>query len=59
MRETSQSLAQSVFQQLSDQLGYTDPHLSRGVRSPMAVPVPLHGGQPVPQQQPEQVLILR
>ena len=60
MRETSQSLAQSVFQQLSDQLGYTDPHLSRGVRAPMAVPVPLHGGQPVPQQQqPEQVLILR
>jgi hypothetical protein len=30
------------------------------VRAPMAVPVPLHGGQPVPQQQqPEQVLILR
>ena len=60
MRETSQSLAQSVFQQLSDQLGYSDARLSRGVR-PEPPPMP-RGGQPYPQQAPqpqEQVIILR
>lgn len=59
MRETSQSLAQSVYQQLADQLGYSDPGMARGVRQNM--PVPVQGGQPiyVPAQPPEQVLILR
>ena len=58
MRETSQSLAQSVYEQLTDQLGYTDPNLARGVRQP----APMHGGQPMPMQQqppPDQVIILR
>ena len=65
MRETSQSLAQSVYEQLTDQLGYSDPNLSRGVRQqqmPMPMPMPMQGGQPQyapAQQQPEQVLILR
>ena len=67
MRETSQSLAQSVFQQLSDQLGYSDAGLARGVRPTVVVPLPGNAYQPQqqqqqqqsPQQQPEQVLILR
>ncbi|WP_245606857.1 hypothetical protein [Simplicispira psychrophila] len=62
MRETSQSLAQSVYQQLTDQLGYSDPNLSRGVRQQqMPMPMPLQGGQPsyAPAPQPEQVIILR
>lgn len=62
MRETSQSLAQSVFQQLSDQLGYSDAGLARGVRPTVVVPMPgnvYQPQQPFPQQQPEQVLILR
>lgn len=59
MRETSQSLAQSVYEQLADQLGYSDAGLARGVRPNM--PVPVHGGQPtyVPAQPLEQVIILR
>ena len=62
MRETSQSLAQSVFQQLSDQLGYSDAGLARGVRPVLVAPMPGNVYQPQqqpPQQQPEQVLILR
>jgi hypothetical protein len=69
MRETSQSLAQDVYQQLVTQLGYSDSQLSRGVRpqgmAPMPVPaeaygVPAPAPMPAPQpQQPEQVLILR
>ena len=61
MRETSQSLAQSVYEQLTDQLGYSDPNLSRGVRQ-QQMPMPMQGGQPQyapAQQPPEQVLILR
>ncbi|MCW5220992.1 hypothetical protein [Verminephrobacter aporrectodeae] len=65
MRETSLSLAQSVYQQLATQLGYTDAHLARGLRPPPAVPP--QAGQPMPQpvesapppQAPEQVLILK
>ena len=62
IRETSQSLAQDVYLQLANQLGYTDAHLSRGVRPPQPMGYPAGGGQaqpvPVPQQ-PEQVLILK
>lgn len=62
MRETSQSLAQSVYEQLTDQLGYTDQNLSRGVRQ-QQMPMPMQGGgQPhyaPAQQPPDQVLILR
>ena len=63
MKETSLSLAQDVYQQLTQQLGFTDANLSRGVRPE---PPPMQGGQPYPQQpqpvapQPqEQVIILR
>ena len=64
IRETSQSLAQSVFQQLSDQLGYSDAGLARGVRPVLVAPMPGNVYQPQQQppqqqQQPEQVLILR
>lgn len=59
--ETSRSLAQSVYEQLAGQLGYTDAHLARGVRPPPPPVVYQGGGQPpmpVPQQ-PDQVLILK
>lgn len=62
MRETSQSLALSVYEQFADQLGFSDPNMARGVRSDVQV-VP---GQALPpmqrgqQAQPaDQVLILR
>jgi hypothetical protein len=58
MRETSQSLAMSVYEQLAGQLGYSDPGMARGVRPGMQV-VP---GQPIPappQQAPDSVMILR
>lgn len=57
MRETSQSLAMSVYEQLTDQLGYSDPNMARGVRQPM----PAMPGQPqvMPAPQPEQVIILK
>ena len=62
LRAPSQSLAQDVYLQLANQLGYTDAHLSRGVRPPQPMGYPAGGGQaqpvPVPQQ-PEQVLILK
>lgn len=62
MRETSQSLAQSVYDQFASQLGYTDPNLSRGVRPGVqmlpgqAMPGMPHG-QPSPPA--DQVMILR
>lgn len=63
MRETSQTLAQSVYEQLVGQLGLTDRRMSQGVRSGVEVPsnqqmMPQTMGQPV-QRVPEQVLILR
>ena len=61
MRETSLSLAQDVYQQLTQQLGLSDPNLARGVR-PEGAGGHIHG-QPMPvqqpQPQPEQVLILK
>ncbi len=58
--ETSRSLAQSVYEQLAGQLGYTDAHLARGVRPPPPPVVYQGGGQPMPvPQQPDQVLILK
>lgn len=58
--ETSRSLAQSVYEQLAGQLGYTDAHLARGVRPPSPPVVYQGGGQPMPvPQQPDQVLILK
>lgn len=59
MRETSQSLAQDVYEQFSSQLGYSDPKMARGVRSGQPY-VPGQNRQPAPQVQPaEQVMILR
>ena len=63
MRETSQSLAQNVYEQLVSQLGYSDPNMARGVRPGVQVvpgqPVPMMPmGQPQPQPA-EQVMILR
>jgi hypothetical protein len=57
MRETSQSLAMSVYEQLVDQLGYSDPNMARGVRQPM----PGMPGQPqvIQPAQPETVIILK
>jgi hypothetical protein len=58
--ETSRSLAQSVYEQLAGQLGYTDAHLARGVRPSPPPVVYQGGGQPMPvPQQPDQVLILK
>ena len=63
MRETSQSLAQNVYEQIASQLGYSDPNMARGIRTGVQV-VPgqamplLQQGQP--QGQPaDQVMILR
>ena len=59
MRETSQSLAQDVYEQFSSQLGYSDPKMARGVRSGQPY-VPGQSHQPAQQVQPaDQVLILR
>ncbi len=59
MRETSQSLAQDVYEQFSSQLGYSDPKMARGVRSGQPY-VPGQNRQPAQQVQPaEQVMILR
>ena len=59
MRETSQTLALSVYEQLVSQLDYSDPNMARGVRPGVQV-VP---GQPMPgmpaAQPTEQVMILR
>lgn len=59
MRETSQSLAVSVYDQLIAQLGFSDRHMSQGVRSGGgAVPAQQLQLQPVPRL-PDQVTILR
>lgn len=62
MRETSQSLALNVYEQIVSQLGYSDPNMARGVRPGVQV-VP---GQPMPAmqqgqqgQQGDQVMILK
>ncbi len=59
MRETSQSLAQNVYEQLMSQLGYSDPNMARG--HPRGQP--MQPGQVMPAVQPmqpaEQVIILR
>lgn len=57
MRETSQSLAANVYEQLVDQLGYSDPNMARGVRQPMMQGQPMPLQQPM--QQPPQAIILR
>jgi len=44
MRETSLSLAQSVYEQVVSQLALSDPAMARGVRATAA---PTRGGQPV------------
>ncbi|NMM14280.1 MAG: hypothetical protein HHJ17_12220 [Rhodoferax sp.] len=62
MRETSQSLALNVYEQIVSQLGYSDPNLARGVRSGVQM-VPgqamsgMSQGQPAPQA--DQVMILK
>ncbi len=62
MRETSQSLALNVYEQITSQLVYSDPNMARGIRSGVEV-VP---GQDMPVtpngqnvQQADQVMILR
>lgn len=62
MRETSQSLALSVYEQMVSQLGYSDPNMARGVRPNVQVvpgqPMPaMQQGQPM--QPADQVMILR
>nr|WP_315231998.1 hypothetical protein [uncultured Albidiferax sp.] len=55
MRETSQTLAGSVYEQLTDQLGYSDPNMARGVRQPMQVqPMQV---QPQVQPQPQAIIL--
>ena len=62
MRETSQSLALNVYEQLTSQLGYSDPNMARGVRHGVQVvpgqPVPMAPGMPA-QQPGDQVLIIK
>lgn len=62
MRETSQSLALNVYEQLTSQLDYSDPNMARGVRPGVQV-VPgqamTHRPQGQPAQQADQVMILR
>lgn len=62
MRETSQSLALSVYEELTSQLGYSDPKMVRGIRSgAQAVPGQTMSAQPSGQTTPtaDQVLILK
>jgi hypothetical protein len=56
MRETSQTLAASVYEQLTDQLGYSDPNMARGVRQPGMVGQPMQQQAPV-QQQPQAIIL--
>ena len=62
MRETSQSLALNVYEQIASQLGYSDPSMARGVRSGVQV-VPgqamTHQPHGQPAQQADQVMIIR
>lgn len=53
MRETSQSLARSVYEQMASQMGYFDPNMSSGGQ-PMT-----NRPQGQPAQQADQVMILR
>jgi hypothetical protein len=57
MRETSRSLAASVFEQLAAQLGDTDPRMGSSIRAMERAPVPAPR-QP-PAEPPAQVIILR
>lgn len=62
MRETSQSLAQSVYDQFTDQLGYSDPNMARGIRSEVDVAPGQNRSmrqQGQPAQPADQVMILR
>lgn len=62
MRETSQSLALSVYEELTSQLGYSDPKMVRGIRSgTQAGPGQTMSAQPSGQTTPtaDQVLILK
>jgi hypothetical protein len=56
MRETSQTLAASVYEQLADQLGYSDPNMARGVRQPMQQGQPMQV-QPMQQPQPQAIIL--
>jgi hypothetical protein len=56
MRETSQTLAASVYEQLTDQLGYSDPNMARGVRQPMQQGQPMQV-QPMQQPQPQAIIL--
>lgn len=56
MKETSISLAQDVYHQLADQLGYTDAQLSRGVRQGQPMQ---QRGESMREAPPEQVIILK
>lgn len=56
MRETSQSLAMNVFEQIADQLGASDPGMARNVRQPGFPPPPMQGQQPA-QQQPQAIIL--
>lgn len=56
MRETSQTLAGSVYEQLTDQLGYSDPNMARGVRQPMQQGQPMQV-QPQVQPQPQAIIL--
>lgn len=58
MRETSQSLALSVYEQLVSQLDYSDPNMAHGVRPGVQV-VPSQPMTGMPAQPAEQVMILR
>ncbi len=62
MRETSQSLALSVYEQMASQLGYSDSNMARGVRTGVqVVPGQAQSNRPQvqPAQQADQVMILR
>ncbi|MBP8183529.1 MAG: hypothetical protein KAX88_05470 [Rhodoferax sp.] len=56
MRETSQSLAASVYEQIADQLSYGDPGMARGVRQPGMQGQPFQG-QPQGEQQPQAIIL--
>jgi curli biogenesis system outer membrane secretion channel CsgG len=56
MRETSQTLAANVYEQLVDQLGLSDPNMARGVRQPMQQGQPLQM-QPQVQPQPQAIIL--
>ena len=62
MRETSQSLALGVYEELTAQLGYSDPKMARGIRSgAQAMPgqtMPAHPSGQNPQPA-DQVMILK